>query len=72
MQRGIHPPKSFFNTSGKSYRDLGLKDRFSSLSETELVELLATDGMLIKRPILVRSDTLLIGFKPSEWEQVFA
>jgi len=72
MQRGIHPPKSFFNTSGKSYRDLGLKDRVSSLSETELVELLAADGMLIKRPILVRSDTLLIGFKPSEWEQVFA
>lgn len=70
VQRGDYPLKAFFNTSGTRYRELGLKDRLGSLSQAEAVEMLAADGMLIKRPILVSPSALLIGFKPKEWEKL--
>ncbi len=57
----------FFNTSGKLYKEMNLKDRVKNDSEESLLELLATNGMLVKRPILVREDKVLVGFK--EWEK---
>ncbi len=63
------PLKKFFNTSGGSYRALNLKDRYADLSDQERLELLADDGMLIKRPILVTSDGVLVGFKPQAYEE---
>ena len=63
------PLKRFFNTSGLRYKALGLKDRLSEMSEDEQLELLASDGMLVKRPILVDGGRVLVGFRPQEWEQ---
>ncbi|MBQ1351754.1 MAG: arsenate reductase family protein [Oscillospiraceae bacterium] len=63
------PWKRFFNTSGGAYRALGLKDRLPKMSEEEQAELLASDGMLVKRPILLLEDAVLVGFRPAEWEQ---
>lgn len=60
--------KRFFNTSGMIYRDMQLKDKLPDMSEEEKLELLATDGMLVKRPILVMEDQVLVGFKEKEWE----
>ncbi|NLL41918.1 MAG: arsenate reductase family protein [Firmicutes bacterium] len=68
--RGDYSLKAFFNTSGRSYRELGLKDRLSALSEAEQIQMLAADGMLIKRPILVSPSVLLVGFKAKEWERL--
>ena len=62
------PIKRLFNTSGLVYRSLGLKDKLSTLTEEEQLALLATDGMLVKRPLLVGEDTVLVGFRPAEWE----
>lgn len=62
------PLKKFFNTSGQLYRELGLKKKLSSLSEEEQYELLATDGMLVKRPILVGDCFVLVGFRQAEWQ----
>lgn len=64
------PIKRFFNTSGMIYRDLGLKDKLSDMSEDEQIELLASDGMLVKRPILVEGEKVLVGFKEKEWEEL--
>lgn len=69
---GNLPLKRFFNTSGMLYRSLGLKERLPSMSEEEQLALLASDGMLIKRPILVLDDTVLVGFRPAEWEAALA
>lgn len=63
------PLKKFFNTSGMIYRDLGLKDKLQSMSEKEQLELLASDGMLVKRPLAIGEDFVLIGFKEKEWEE---
>ena len=63
------PLKRFFNTSGMLYRDLNLKDKLPQMSEDEMYDLLATDGMLVKRPILVTGDAVLPGFKQAEWEK---
>ena len=60
--------KKFFNTSGLQYKSLGLKDKLPEMSETEQLALLATDGMLVKRPLLVGEDFVLTGFLPAEWE----
>ena len=60
--------KRFFNTSGRKYQALGLKDRLPQMSEAEQLELLATDGMLVKRPLLVGSGLVLAGFREKEWE----
>lgn len=63
------PLKRFFNTSGMKYRELKLKDKLPDMSEEEQFDLLATDGMLVKRPILVGDDFVLVGFKVKEWEE---
>lgn len=63
------PLKRFFNTSGLQYKALGLKDKLPSMSEDEQLDLLSTDGMLVKRPILVGEGFALPGFKQAEWEQ---
>ena len=60
--------KKFFNTSGMIYRDLGLKDKLPTMSREEQLALLATDGMLVKRPILVTEDAVLVGFKEAQWQ----
>ena len=61
------PLKRFFNTSGLRYKALGLKDRLSEMSEDEQLELLASDGMLLKRPLLVWGEGVLVGFSPEAW-----
>ena len=63
------PLKKFFNTSGLQYKALGLKDKLPAMSEDEQIALLATDGMLVKRPLLVGEDFVLTGFRPKEWEE---
>ena len=62
------PLKKFFNTSGMLYRELELKDKLSTMSDQEQLELLASNGMLVKRPILVLADTILVGFQEKAWE----
>ena len=62
------PLKRFFNTSGQQYRALELTDKLPTMSEDEQFALLASDGMLVKRPILVGDDFVLVGFKQAEWE----
>lgn len=64
------PLKKFFNTSGNLYKELGLKDKLPSMSEEEQLSLLASDGMLVKRPILVGEHYALVGFKHEEWEKI--
>ena len=61
------PLKRFFNTSGQQYRALGLRDRLSEMDEAEQIRLLASDGMLVRRPILVLADRVLVGFREEEW-----
>ena len=61
------PLKKFFNTSGLLYKSMELKDRLSTMSEEEQLKLLATDGMLVKRPLVIGKDFALVGFKESEW-----
>ena len=63
------PLKKFFNTSGLLYKEMQLKDRLPQMSEDEQLELLATDGMLVKRPLVVGEGFVLTGFKESEWEE---
>ena len=65
------PLRRFFNTSGLKYKELGLKDKLAEMSEEEQLDLLAADGMLVKRPILAGEDFVLVGFKPAEWEARF-
>ena len=62
------PLKRFFNTSGLLYKSMGLKDRLPTMSEEEQLTLLASDGMLVKRPILVKEDVVLVGFRLEQWE----
>ncbi|MCH5280797.1 MAG: arsenate reductase family protein [Lachnospiraceae bacterium] len=63
------PLKKFFNTSGLLYKELQLKDKLEKMSEEEQYKLLASDGMLVKRPILVGEDFVLTGFREKEWER---
>ena len=60
--------KRFFNTSGLKYKELGLKDKLPTMTDEEKIALLATDGMLVKRPLAVTEDKVLVGFKEKEWE----
>ncbi len=62
--------RRFFNTSGLKYKELNLKEKLPQMSDEEKIELLSTDGMLVKRPILVSDDFVLVGFKQAEWERV--
>lgn len=67
VKRSGLPVKRFFNTSGMLYREMGLKDKLAEMSEQEQIGLLATDGMLVKRPLLVTERTVKVGFKEAEW-----
>jgi len=62
------PLKKFFNTSGQLYKELKLKDKIPNMSEEEQYSLLASDGMLVKRPILIGDDFVLVGFKEEDWK----
>ena len=64
-----HAAEKIFNTSGIQYRELGLKDRLPGMSEEEQLKLLATDGMLVKRPIIVSDKAILTGFREKEWTE---
>ncbi len=66
-ERSGLPLKRFFNTSGLLYKELGLKDKLPGMSDAEQLELLASDGMLVKRPILVADGFVLVGFREAEW-----
>ena len=63
------PINKFFNTSGVLYREMQLKDKVKTLPEDELLDILATNGMLVKRPIVVKEDIVLVGFKEEEWTE---
>ncbi|SFG58273.1 arsenate reductase [Lachnospiraceae bacterium C7] len=66
-ERSKLPLKKFFNTSGKLYKEMKLKDKLPEMSEDEQLELLSTNGMLVKRPIIVEDGFILVGFKEEEW-----
>ncbi len=66
-ERSGLPLKKFFNTSGLLYREMNLKDRLPQMTEEEQYELLATDGMLVKRPLLIGEDFVLVGFREQQW-----
>ena len=70
-EKSALPLKRFFNTSGLLYKSLDLKNRLPEMSEVEMLELLATDGILVKRPLLIGDDFVLVGFKEVEWERIF-
>lgn len=63
------PINKFFNTSGVLYREMQLKDKVKTLKEEELLDILSTNGMLVKRPIVVKEDVVLVGFKEEEWNE---
>ena len=67
-QKSGVPLERFFNTSGLQYKSLALKDRLPGMSEEEQLALLATDGMLVKRPLLIKDNLVLVGFRQAEWE----
>ena len=64
------PLKKFFNTSGLLYKSLDLKTKLPEMTEDEMLKLLATDGMLVKRPLLIGDDVVLVGFKETEWQKL--
>lgn len=64
------PLKKFFNTSGLKYKALELKDKLGDMTEEEQYQILASDGMLVKRPIIIGNDFVIVGFKPVEWEKL--
>lgn len=67
-ERSALPLKKLFNTSGLLYKSMGLKDKLPAMGEDEMLRLLASDGMLVKRPLLISDDFVLVGFKQTEWE----
>ena len=67
-QKSGLPLKKFFNTSGLLYKSLNLKDKLPTMTEDEQLRLLATDGMLVKRPLIISDDFILVGFREKEWE----
>lgn len=68
-QSGL-PIRKFFNTSGVIYKEMNLKDKLPGMSEEEMIKLLASNGKLVKRPLMVSDNLVLVGFKPEEWEQL--
>ena len=70
VKRSGLPLKKFFNTSGRKYKELALKDRLPSMTEEEQLALLASDGMLVKRPLAVTEERVLVGFKEAEYESL--
>lgn len=69
-EKSNYPLKKFFNTSGNKYKELNLKEKLSELTEEEQLNLLASNGMLVKRPLLINENKVLIGFKKEEWESI--
>jgi len=69
LEKSGLPINKFFNTSGVLYREMKLKDKVKTLPEDELLDILATNGMLVKRPIIVKDDTVLVGFKEEDWAE---
>ena len=69
IRRSGKDTRKFFNTSGMLYREMKLSEKLKDMSEEEMIKLLSTDGMLVKRPIAVDGDTGLVGFKEAEWEK---
>ncbi len=69
-EKSGQPLRKFFNTSGLLYKSMELKTKLPNMSEEEMITLLSTDGMLVKRPLLITEDTVLIGFKESQWVEV--
>ncbi len=67
-ERSALPLKKLFNTSGLLYKSMGLKDKLPAMSEDEMLRLLASDGMLVKRPLLISDGFVMVGFKQTEWE----
>ena len=67
IERSGQPIKKFFNTSGLKYKELGLKDKLAEMNDDDKIKLLASDGMLVKRPLIIEEDRVLIGFKEKEW-----
>lgn len=70
IKRSGLPIKRFFNTSGVLYKELGLKDKLPGLTDQEMIALLATDGKLVKRPLWIDENRVLVGFKSEEWESL--
>lgn len=64
------PIKNFFNTNGNVYKELNLKEKLNSMTDDEKIKLLSTNGMLIKRPILIGNDRVVVGFKETQWEEL--
>ena len=69
IEQSGREPRSFFNASGLRYKALNLKEKLPGMSDAEQISLLASDGMLVKRPLLVGDDLVLVGFKEAEWER---
>lgn len=69
IKKSDYEIKKFFNTSGLKYKELNLKEKLPNMSEDEKMELLASDGMLVKRPIFISDNNILVGFKEKEWEE---
>lgn len=70
MDKSGLEPRKFFNTSGVLYREMNLKDKIKTMSKEEMIEILSTNGMLVKRPLLVTEDTVLIGFKEENYKEI--
>ena len=70
FERSGLPLRKFFNTSGLLYKSMQLREKLDGMSEEEQLELLASDGKLVKRPLVIGEDFVLVGFKPEEWEKV--
>ena len=68
IEKSGYEIKKFFNTSGLKYKELNLKEKLSNMSDNEKIKLLASDGMLVKRPMLINDNVVLLGFKEKEWE----
>ena len=69
MEKSGLEPRKFFNTSGVLYKEMNLKDKVKTASEDELLDILSSNGMLVKRPLLIKEDLVLIGFKEEEWAE---
>lgn len=70
IKQSGYPIKKFFNTSGLVYKSMNLKEKLPTLSEKEQIKLLSTNGMLIKRPLLISKDSILVGFQKAQWEEI--
>lgn len=71
IKRSGLPIQKFFNTSGIKYKELNLKEKLKTMTDEEKIELLGSDGMLVKRPLIIEDDIILVGFKVAEWENYF-